>query len=148
MDKGQHIRIFIIESSTSQVIAMSTDLSLHGSATTENSTTKDTSDGSGGPVWDEFEVTARNYDISIGALVAAGTDTAAKTLNDIINGISDNTVNWEICMASGANNRVKGKCICKGSGKLTGTQISAQVGQNATYTGTIQGYGPLVVGND
>ena len=55
MDKGQHLRLFIVEGSSNNVIAMSTELSLHGSAQTENSTTKDTTDSSGA-VWDENDV--------------------------------------------------------------------------------------------
>lgn len=150
MDKGQHIRLFIVggtaQSPTNNVIAMSTDLSLHGSAQTENSTTKDTSDASGGPVWDEFEVTGRTYDINFSALVAAGTDAAAKTFADILANVDDTIINWKIAMASGTNNRTIGTVICSGQGKLSNVQATAQIGQ-ATYSGTINGFGPLVPGS-
>ena len=66
MDKGQHLRLFINETvsstTTSYPIAMATSLSLHGSAQTENSTTKDTTDAQGA-VWDDFEITGRSADI-------------------------------------------------------------------------------------
>lgn len=144
MDKGQHIRLFITESNTDKVIALSTDMTLHLSATTENSTTKDTTDATGS-VWDEFEVTQRSGDIQFSALVAAGTDSAAKVLDDIESGVSDTAVNFKIAMASGANNRTIGTVICSGEGKITNMQATGQVGQNATYSGTINIYGALTV---
>lgn len=149
MDKGQHIRLFIVggttQSPTNNVIAMSTDLSLHGSAQTENGTTKDTTDASGA-VWDEFEVTGRSYDINFSALIAAGTDTAAKTFADILANVNDTIVNWKIAMASGENNRTMGTVICSGQAKMTNVQATGQVNQQATYSGTLNGYGPLVPG--
>ena len=144
MDKGQHIRLFITESNTDKVIALSTDMTLHLSATTENSTTKDTTDATGS-VWDEFEVTQRSGDIQFSALVAAGTDSAAKVLDDIESGVSDTAVNFKIAMASGANNRTIGTVICSGQGKITNMQATGQVGQNATYSGTINIYGAVTV---
>ena len=144
MDKGQHIRLFITESNTDKVIALSTDMTLHLSATTENSTTKDTTDATGS-VWDEFEVTQRSGDIQFSALVATGTDSAAKVLDDIESGVSDTAVNFKIAMASGANNRTIGTVICSGQGKITNMQATGQVGQNATYSGTINIYGALTV---
>lgn len=148
MDKGQHIRLFIVggtpQSPTNNVIAMSTELSLHGSATSENSTTKDTTDASGA-VWDEFEITGRTYDINFSALIAAGTDTAAKTFADMLSNVADTVINWKIAMASGASNRTMGTVICSGQGKLANVQATGAVDQQATYSGTINGYGPLVV---
>ncbi len=144
MDKGQHIRLFIKDGSNYDVIAMATDLTLHGSATTENTTTKDTTDAAG-VAWDEFEVTQRSADIQFSALVASGTDSAAKLLNDIETGVSDAEIDWEIALASGANNRTKGTVICSGKGKITNMQATGQVGQNATYSGTINTFGPITV---
>lgn len=119
-------------------------MTLHLSATTENSTTKDTTDATGS-VWDEFEVTQRSGDIQFSALVAAGTDSAAKVLDDIESGVSDTPVNFKIAMASGANNRTIGTVICSGQGKIVNMQATGQVGQNATYSGTINIYGALTV---
>ena len=145
MDKGQHLRLFIKDGQNYDVIAMSTNLTLHGSATTENSTTKDTTDGADGVSWDEFEVTQRSADIQFSALIAAGTDSAAKTLADIESGVSDAQIDWEIALASGANNRTKGTVICSGKGKITNMQATGQVGQNAAYSGTINVFGPMAV---
>jgi hypothetical protein len=51
-------------------------------------------------------------------------------------------------MVSGANNRVVGKTVCSGQGKLTNIQASAQNRQKATYSGTLNIYGPVTVGSD
>ena len=149
MDKGQHLRLFITEGSgttTDKVIAMATELTIHGSAQTENSTTKDTTDVSGA-VWDEFEVTGRSLDINFSGLIAAGTDTGGETFDDMLSKVSDTPINWTIAMASGANNRTMGTVICYGQGKMTNIQATGQVDQQATYSGTIKNYGPVSVGS-
>lgn len=145
MDKGQHLRLFIVDGTSNYVIALSTEVTLHLSASTENSTTKDTSDPASGPVWDEFELMQRSGDIQFSALVAAGTDDAAKTLDDIESGVNDDQIDWQIALASGENNRTKGTVICQGKGKIVNMQATGQVGQNASYTGTINIYGPVTV---
>ena len=149
MDKGQHIRLFIVGgtagSPTNEVIAMATNLSFHGSMQTENSTTKDDSDASGA-VWDKNEVTGRSYDISGSALVAAGTDSAAKTFADMLASVNDVVVNWKIAMASGENNRTMGTVIASGSAKLTRCEATGQVGNQTTYSYTLNGFGPLTAG--
>lgn len=149
MDKGQHLRLFITEGSgttTDKVIAMATELTVHGSAQTENSTTKDTTDVSGA-VWDEFEVTGRSLDINFSGLIAAGTDSAAETFNDMLSKITDTPINWKIAMASGANNRTMGAVICYGQGKITSIQATGQVDQQASYGGTIKNFGTVSVGS-
>jgi len=143
MDKGQHLRLFITEGSTDKVIAMSTELSLHGSAQVENSTTKDTTDSTGA-VWDENDVVGRTYDINFSSLVASGTDTGGETFADILAKVDDEIINWKIALASGEQNRVMGTVICSGKGKMTNVQATGQVSQQSTYSGTINGYGPLI----
>ena len=145
MDKGQHLRLFIVENNTDKVVAMSTELSLHGSAQTENSTTKDTTDSSGA-VWDENDVVGRSYDINFSALVASGTDSGGKTFADMLAKVNDVLINWKIALASGEQNRTIGTVICSGQGKLTNVQATGQVSQQTTYSGTINGFGPLVPG--
>ena len=146
MDKGQHLRLLIVESTTNKVIALSTEMTLHLSAQTEDSTTKDTTDTNGD--WNEYDVTQRSGDIQFGALIGVGTDAGGKSFADMINQVSDTIVNWKVVMTSGANNRVVGKEVCHGQGKLTNLQASAQNRQKATYSGTINIYGPVAVGND
>ena len=149
MDKGQHLRLVIIEGSgtpTSKVVALSTDLTLHFSATTEDSTTKDSSDTNGN--WNEYDVTQRSGDISFNALVGVGTDAAGESFADFLDKVSDTLINWKVCLASGDNNRTLGKTVCSGQGKLTNLQASAQNKQKATYSGTLNMYGPVTVGSD
>ena len=145
MDKGQHLRLFVADGNTNSVIAMSTELSLHGSAQVENSTTKDTTDPTGA-VWDENDIVGRTYDISFSALIASGTDTGGKTFADMLDNVNDEIINWKIAIASGEQNRTMGTVICSGQGKLTNVQATGQVSQQATYSGTINGYGPLIPG--
>lgn len=135
MDKGQHIRLFL---GGDTVIAMATELSLHGSMQTEDSTTKDTTDSTGA-VWTEFEPTGRSYEITFSKLLPA-------TGGDFENEVSDTLIPWEIAMASGENNQTKGTVICSGQAKMTSMQASGQVGQNTTYNGTLTGFGPLALG--
>lgn len=149
MDKGQHLRLVIIEGSgttTDKVVALSTDLTLHFSATTEDSTTKDSSDTNGN--WNEYDVTQRSGDISFNALVGVGTDASGESFADFLDKVSDTLINWKVCLASGDNNRTLGKTVCSGQGKLVNVQASAQNRQKATYSGSINMYGPVTVGSD
>ena len=146
MDKGQHLRLVFVESNTNKVVALSTEMTLHLSAQTEDSTTKDTTDTNGD--WNEYDVTQRSGDIQFGALIGVGTDAGGKSFADMINQVSDTIVNWKVVMTSGANNRVVGKTVCSGQGKLTNVQASAQNRQKATYSGTVNIYGPVTVGSD
>ena len=149
MDKGQHLRLVIVEGSgttTTKVVALSTDMTLHLSAQTEDSSTKDTTDTNGS--WNEYDVTQRSGDISFNALVGVGTDAGGKSFADFIDQVSDSLINWKVVMVSGENNRTVGKTVCSGQGKLTNLQASAQNRQKATYSGTINIYGPVTAGND
>lgn len=150
MDKGQHLRLFITKqvssSSTPVVVALATDLTFHVSASTEDSTTKDTTDTNGN--WQEFDVTGLSYDIQIGALIAladtTGTDTAYN-LNDFLTNMTDTPIDWELAVVSGTNNRTKGTSIATGKGKITNISPTGTNRQVATYTATIAGYGPYTV---
>lgn len=148
MDKGQHLRLVFMEGSTpaAKVIALSTEMTFHLSAQTEDSSTKDTTDTNG--TWNEYDVTARSGDIQFSALVGVGTDTGGKSFADLIDQVSDSLINWKVVMVSGAENRVVGKEVCHGQGKLTNLQASAQNRQKATYSGTVNIYGPVTVGSD
>ena len=94
MDKGQHLRLVIVEGSgttTTKVVALSTDMTLHLSAQTEDSSTKDTTDTNGS--WNEYDVTQRSGDISFNALVGVGTDAGGKSFADFIDQVSDSLMN-------------------------------------------------------
>lgn len=148
MDKGQHLRLVFMEGATpsAKVIALATEMTFHLSAQTEDSSTKDTTDTNG--AWNEYDVTARSGDIQFNALVGVGTDTGGKSFADLIEQVSDSLINWKVVMVSGAENRVVGKEVCHGQGKLTNLQASAQNRQKATYSGTLNIYGTVVVGSD
>ena len=143
MDKGQHLRLLLKKSSSNQVIALATDLTVHVSAQVENSTTKDTTDSSGG-AWQENEVTGLSGEIQFGALIGVGTDDA-NTLNDLLEQIDDSQIDWELAVMSGASNRVKSTSIATGKGKLVNINPVGQNRQNATYSGTLNMYGPYTV---
>lgn len=149
MDKGQHLRLVFPEGTgtvTNFFVALATELTVHFSATTESSTTKDTTDTNG--VWDEYDVTARSGDINFGALVGVGTDATGKAFADWINAVNDSVVPWKLVTVNGTNNRTIVKTVCSGNGKLTNLQASAQNKQKAQYTGTLNMYGPVTVGAD
>ena len=125
-----------------EVIALATDLTFHVSAQTEDSTTKDTTDTTG--MWQENDVTGLSYDIQISALIGSGTDTAVQ-LADIINGINDEELDWELAIVGGNQNRLKITTIATGKGKLTNVNPTGTNRQSATYSATLTGVGPYTV---
>jgi hypothetical protein len=149
MDKGQHLRLVFPEGTgtvTNYFVAMATDLTVHFSAQTEDSTTKDTTDTNG--AWAEFDVTGRNGDIQFGALVGVGTDATGKSFADWIDKVNDTIIPWKLVTVNSTNNRTIVKTVCSGNGKLSNLQASAQNRQKATYSGTLTMHGPVTVGTD
>lgn len=149
MDKGQHLRLVFPEGTgtvTNYFVAMATDLTVHFSAQTEDSTTKDTTDTNG--AWAEFDVTGRNGDIQFGALVGVGTDDTGKSFADWIDKVNDTIIPWKLVTVNSTNNRTIVKTVCSGNGKLSNLQASAQNRQKATYSGTLTMHGPVTVGTD
>jgi hypothetical protein len=116
--------------------------------TLEDATTKDTAGD-----WQVQEPTALSYDISSNALVRSG-DTITSTvqgqdfasIEDIYE--ASTPVRFQIANASGANNRTLGKTVCSGKGKLVNLSATGTDRQKATYSGTLNMYGPVTVGND
>ena len=147
MQKGQYIRLLVsVAANPSTVVAAAKQMALHGSAQTEDSSTKDTT---GTDL--EYEVTGQSYDITGSGLVLTPNDTlltGAVGLNDFENWIKDQLLNWKICVMEGTNNRTVVETIASGQGKLTNLQIQAQNKQYATYNYTINGYGAIVPGSD
>ena len=149
MDKGQHLRLVFPEGTgtvTNKFVALATELTVHFSATTEDSTTKDSTDTNGD--WNEYDVTQRSGDIQFGALVGTGTDATGKSFADWIDAVSDSVIPWKLVTVNNANNRTIVKTVCSGNGKLSNLQASAQNLQKATYSGTLTMYGPVTVGTD
>ena len=145
MQKGQYIRLLVsVAANPSTVVAAAKQMALHGSAQTEDSTTKDTT---GTDL--EYEVTGQSYDITGSGLVLTPNDTlltGAVGLNDFENWIKDQLLNWKICVMEGTNNRTVVEEIAHGECKCTNLQIQAQNKQNAQYNYTLNGYGPIVPG--
>ena len=154
MDKGQHLRLLIVEGTTNptkSVIALATGLTFHLSATTEDSTTKDTTDTNG--AWNEYDVTQRSGDIQMEALIGAAasgdpTDSGGKSLDDIMDLLNDSEVSWELAVVGSTNNRTVTKTICTGKGKIVSINPQGQNRQKATYSATMNISGPITVAND
>jgi predicted secreted protein len=138
------------QSPTTNFVALSTDLTFHLSATTEDSTTKDSTDTTG--QWNQYDVTQRSGDIQFSALMADTpidpADQNGKYVNDFIEMVNDSVVDWKIVFASGSKNRTAGKTLCSGQGKVTNVQMSGQNRQKATFSGTINIFGAVTVGSD
>lgn len=145
MQKGQYIRLLVsLAADPSTVVAAAKQMALHGSAQTEDSSTKDTT---GNAL--EYDVTGQSYDITGSGLVLTPNDTlltGGVGLNDFESWLQDQVLNWKICVMEGTNNRTVVEEIANGQGKLTNLQIQAQNKQNATYNYTINGYGAINVG--
>ena len=131
---------------TNKFVALASELTVHFSATTEDSTTKDSTDTNGD--WNEYDVTQRSGDIQFGALVGVGTDATGKSFADWIDAVSDQVIPWKLVTVNSTNNRTIVKTVCSGNGKLSNLQASAQNRQKATYSGTLNMYGPVTVGTD
>lgn len=128
---------------------MAIDLTFHLSAQMEDSTTKDSTDSTGN--WNEYDVVSRSGDIQFTAILASGTDEAegeSYTFNDFVERVGNDIISWSLLMVSGDNNRTIGKTVCTGQGKLSNLQVSAQNRQKATFSGTLNIYGAVAVGND
>lgn len=145
MQKGQYIRLLVsLAADPSTVVAAAKQMALHGSAQTEDSSTKDTT---GNAL--EYDVTGQSYDITGSGLVLTPNDsllTGGVGLNDFESWLQDQVLNWKICVMEGTNNRTIVEEIANGQGKLTNLRIDSQNKQNATYNYTINGYGAINVG--
>lgn len=145
MKRGQYIRLLLATTSNpTNVIAAAKQMSLHGTAQTEDSTTKDTT---GDAL--EYDITGMSYDISGSGLVLSPNDaslTGAVGLNDLEGWIKDQLLYWRICVMEGTSNRTVVEEIASGTGKLTQLSVQAPNRQNSTYNYTLTGHGALAVG--
>ena len=145
MNKGQYYRLLIgLAANPTTVVAAAKQMSLHGSAQTEESSTKDTT---GDDL--EYDITSLSYDITGSGMVLTPSDsllTGGVGLNDFENWIKNQVLYWRICVMSGTNQRTVVEEIAHGTGKLTNLQIQAQNKSSATYNYTLTGTGALVVG--
>ena len=146
MKRGQYIRLLLapVNYDTEVVVAAAKQMSLHGTAQTEESSTKDTT---GDDL--EFEVTSLGYEITGSALVITEDDSLNKDalpFFEFVRSLKNQLFNWKICVMEGDNNRTIVEEIAHGQAKLTNLQAQAPNKQNTTYNYTLAGYGPLVPG--
>lgn len=141
MRYGQSLRLFLFPDNSPQARAVcaSTSCTLHISATTEQTSTKDTEGN-----WEDYEVTGLSYDISADALVDVGVDDACQ-LNDFLEMMesSDDYKAWSITTTTGTKNREIDDPICYGNASVSSIQITAQNRQNASLSVSLAGYGEL-----
>lgn len=145
MKRGQYTRLLLSTAANpSKVIAAAKDMTLHLSAQTEESSSKDTT---GDAL--EYEVTGLSYDISGSALVITDNDAlggnTANTLNDMMSAIGDTLLYWKIVTVKGTNNRTVDATLFSGTAKLTNLQVNADNRQNTTYSYTVTGQGAMTV---
>lgn len=149
MNKGQFYRLFLYDNTTAKAIAAAKDMSLHLSAQTEESSTKDTT---GDAL--EYEVVGQSYEITGSALVLTDNDVlvtggtgvnAGRGLNDFLTKIGDTELLWVIAICEGSNNRTMTTPLFTGTCKLTNLQINAQNKQKATFSYTLTGYGAITI---
>lgn len=152
MKRGQYIRLLLSTTANpSTVIAAAKQMSLHLSAQTEESSTKDTTGDA-----QEFEVVGQSYEITGSGLVLTSDDellTGGVGLDSFEEWIAtpanvDTVLYWKICNMEGDNQREVESTIASGQCKITNLQISAQNKTNATYNFTLAGYGAIVLGTD
>lgn len=135
--KGQNLRIAI----GGKYIAFATSCTVHVSATLEDSSTKDSTNG-----WQEQEITGMAWDISCDALYSVDED--ATGINgvdalDLILAQQEIEVTFE--QTQGAKNREKVASSAVYTGKAYVNDISVQAPnrQNTTYTLQATGNGAL-----
>ena len=152
MKRGQYIRLLLSTTANpSAVIAAAKQMSLHLSAQTEESSTKDTTGDA-----QEFEVVGQSYEITGSGLVLTDNDallTGGLGLNSFEDWVAnqeyvDTALYWKICIMEGDNQREVVSTIASGQCKITNLQISAQNKSNATYNFTLAGFGAIVPGSD
>lgn len=146
MKRGQYTRLLLATTANpTSVIGAAKQASLHGSAQTEDSTTKDTT---GDAL--EYDITGMSYDISGSGLILSPADTlltGAISINDLEGWLKDQLLYWRICVMEGTNNRTIVEEIASGTGKLTQLSLQAPNRQNSSFNYTITGYGAIAVGN-
>lgn len=140
MKKGQYIRLLLSPSGSDKVIAAAKTMALHGSATTEEVSTKDTTGNA-----TEHQINMLSYDLSGSALVITDNDseaTGALTLDDFIQQFGSD-LDWKICIMEGEKQRTVVGTIARGTASITNLSIQAQNGQTTQYSYTLNGKGAI-----
>ena len=132
--KGQHLRIKI----AGKFIAFAQDCTVHIANQTEDSSTKDTTDG----MWAENEITGKSWDISANALYSVDEDATGMNAEDALDvALANAAVQVELVMTAGEKNRTASGVKYSGNAIVNDISVNAPNRQNATYTISLTGSG-------
>lgn len=138
---GSNLRVFV----GGKVVAAATTCTVTINNVIESADTKD-NEG----VWDEGEITGKNWSMSVGALMPVGGDNAAADIKDLTAAVlEDSTVEVKFEQTNGAKNRTEvtgeGKDIVSLGGKafIESLSLNADAKKNASYTANLKGDGAL-----
>ena len=138
--KGQNLRITI----GGKYVAFATSCTVHVSASLEDSSTKDSSDG----IFQEQQLTGLSWDISTDALYSVDTDASGINAEGALDAIlARQKVNIEFTGTVGTNNRQATGHKYTGQAWINDISINAANRQNASYSLQAQGTGPLTKSN-
>ena len=134
--KGQYLRIVL----DGKYVAYSTACTCHVSATLEDSSTKDSTDG----IWSEQDLTGMSWDISCDALYSVDADpTGANGENALDMILAKQKVLVEFTGTTGDKNRVAQGNKYVGYAWINDISVNAPNRQNTSYTLQASGTGEL-----
>jgi hypothetical protein len=138
--KGQNLRLKI----ASKFVGFATSCTVHVSASLEDSSTKDSSDG----IFQEQQLTGLAWDISTDALYSVDTDATGINAEGALDAIlARQKVEIEFTGTVGTNNRQATGHKYTGQAWINDISINAANRQNASYSLQAQGTGPLTKSN-
>ena len=138
--KGQNLRLKI----AGKFVGFATSCTVHVSASLEDSSTKDSSDG----IFQEQQLTGLAWDISTDALYSVDTDTTGINAEGALDAIlARQKVDIEFTGTVGTNNRQATGHKYTGQAWINDISINAANRQNASYSLQAQGTGPLIKSN-
>ena len=138
--KGQNLRLKI----AGKFVGFATSCTVHVSASLEDSSTKDSSDG----IFQEQQLTGLAWDISTDALYSVDTDATGINAEGALDAIlARQKVDIEFTGTVGTNNRQATGHKYTGQAWINDISINAANRQNASYSLQAQGTGPLSKSN-
>lgn len=138
--KGQNLRLKI----AGKFVGFATSCTVHVSASLEDSSTKDSSDG----IFQEQELTGLAWDLSADALYSVDTDATGINAEGALDAIlARQKVDVEFTGTVGTNNRQATGHKYTGQAWINDISINAANRQNASYSLQAQGTGPLSKSN-
>lgn len=134
--KGQHLRLTL----DNKYVGFATACTVHVSASLEDSSTKDTTDG----YWQEQELTGLSWDISTDALYSVDTDATGINGEGALDVVLAKQKVWiEFTGTSGTNNRTASGNKYAGWAWVNDISVNATNRQNTNYSLQAQGTGAL-----